>query len=129
MQYPEYRPRRLRRDETLRPDGRETSSPWTTDLPLFAARGRGIRKGSLLDARVFQLSVENLAEEARNGRARHPGRLLFGLPAKKDPTEKTPIRPGIIQTAVRAIKDAIPDLMVVTDVCFCEYTDHATAGS
>jgi porphobilinogen synthase len=79
---------------------------------------------------VFQLSVENLAKEAREVAALGiPAVLLFGLPAKKDPLGKDAYSDkGIVQTAVRAIKDAVPGLMVVTDVCFCEYTDHGHCG-
>jgi porphobilinogen synthase len=79
---------------------------------------------------VFQLSVENLVKEAREVAALGiPAVLLFGLPAKKDPLGKDAYSDGgIIQTAVRAIKDAVSDLVVVTDVCFCEYTDHGHCG-
>ncbi|MGB5197982.1 MAG: porphobilinogen synthase, partial [Candidatus Deferrimicrobium sp.] len=131
MQYPEYRPRRLRRNETLRRMVRETKLS-VDDLicPLFAAAGKGIRAEVSSMPGVFQLSVENLAKEAREVAALGiPAVLLFGLPAKKDPLGKDAYSDkGIIQTAVRAIKDAVPGLMVVTDVCFCEYTDHGHCG-
>ena len=131
MQYPEYRPRRLRRNETLRRMVRETRLS-VDDLiyPLFAAAGKGIRAEVPSMPGVFQLSVENLAKEAREVAALGiPAVLLFGLPAKKDPLGKDAYSDrGIIQTAVRAIKDAVPGLMVVTDVCFCEYTDHGHCG-
>ena len=131
MQYPEYRPRRLRRNETLRRMVRETKLS-VDDLiyPLFAAAGKGIRKEISSMPGVFNFSVENLVKEAREVAALGiPAVLLFGLPAKKDPLGKDAYSDkGIIQSAVRAIKDAVPGLMVVTDVCFCEYTDHGHCG-
>ena len=79
---------------------------------------------------VFQLSVENLVKEVREVRNLGiPAILLFGIPAKKDPVGSDACSDdGIVQTAVRAIKDAVPDIQVITDVCFCEYTDHGHCG-
>jgi porphobilinogen synthase len=79
---------------------------------------------------VFQLSVDNIVKEAREiARLGIPAVLLFGLPAKKDPMGKEAYSGcGIVQTAVRAIKDAEPGLAVITDVCLCEYTDHGHCG-
>jgi len=98
--------------------------------PLFAAAGRKIRKGISSMPGVFQLSVENLVKEVRDVRALGiPAILLFGIPAKKDPVGSDACSDdGIIQTAVRAIKNAVPDIQVITDVCFCEYTDHGHCG-
>jgi porphobilinogen synthase len=131
MQYPEYRPRRLRRSETLRRMVRETKLS-VDDLvyPLFAVAGKNLRKEVPSMPGVFQLSVEHLVKEAREVRKLGiPAVLLFGIPAKKDPLGKDAYSDkGIIQTAVRAVKDAVPDLIVVTDVCFCEYTDHGHCG-
>ncbi len=131
MQYPEYRPRRLRRNETLRRMVRETKLS-VDDLvyPLFAVAGKGLRKEVPSMPGVFQMSVDHLVKEAREVRKLGiPAVLLFGIPAKKDPLGKDAYSDkGIVQTAVRAIKDAEPDLMVVTDVCFCEYTDHGHCG-
>ena len=131
MQYPEYRPRRLRRNETLRRMVRETRLS-VDDLiyPLFVAAGRNIRREVPSMPGVFNLSVENLVKEAREVRRLGiPAVLLFGIPAKKDPLGKDAYSDrGIVQTAVRALKDAVPELMVVTDVCFCEYTDHGHCG-
>jgi porphobilinogen synthase len=79
---------------------------------------------------VFQLSVENLVKEVKEVRSLGiPAILLFGIPAKKDPlgSDATSDK-GIIQTAVRAIKDAVPGILVLTDVCLCEYTDHGHCG-
>ncbi|MBI5420562.1 MAG: porphobilinogen synthase [Deltaproteobacteria bacterium] len=131
MNFPEYRPRRLRKNETIRRMVRETALS-VDDLiyPLFAAAGKGIRKEVPSMPGVFQLSVENLVKEVREVKALGiPAVLLFGIPAKKDPVGSDAYSDkGIIQTAVRAIKDAVPGVMVITDVCFCEYTDHGHCG-
>jgi porphobilinogen synthase len=131
MQYPEYRPRRLRRNETLRRMVRETKLS-VDDLiyPLFAAAGKGIRKEVPSMPGVFQLSVENLVKEAKVVKSLGiPAILLFGIPAKKDAVGSDACSDkGIVQTAVRAVKDAVPGVMVITDVCFCEYTDHGHCG-
>ncbi len=131
MTYPEHRPRRLRRNEGIRRMVRETKLS-VDDLiyPLFAAAGKGIRKEIGSMPGVFQLSVENLVKEVREVRDLGiPAILLFGIPARKDPVGSDACSDnGIIQTAVRAIKDAVPDIQVITDVCFCEYTDHGHCG-
>ena len=131
MQFPEYRPRRLRRNETLRRMVQEAKLS-VDDLiyPLFVAAGKNIRREVPSMPGVFNLSVENLVKEAREVRKLNiPAILLFGIPAKKDPLGKDAYSDrGIVQTAVRAVKDAVPDLMVITDVCFCEYTDHGHCG-
>ena len=131
MPFPENRPRRLRRNETLRRMVRETKLS-VDDLiyPLFVAAGKNIRREVPSMPGVFNLSVENLVKEAREVRRLNiPAILLFGIPAKKDPLGKDAYSDrGIVQTAVRAVKDAVPDLMVITDVCFCEYTDHGHCG-
>jgi porphobilinogen synthase len=79
---------------------------------------------------VFQLSVENLVKEVKEVESLGiPAILLFGIPAKKDPLGSDACSDdGIVQTAVRAIKDAVPGILVITDVCFCEYTDHGHCG-
>ncbi len=131
MTYPEHRPRRLRRSEGIRRMVRETRLS-VDDLiyPLFAAAGKRIRKEIASMPGVFQLSVEHLVREVREARDLGiPAVLLFGIPAKKDPVGSDACSDnGIIQTAVRAIKDAVPDIQVITDVCFCEYTDHGHCG-
>jgi porphobilinogen synthase len=131
MSFPEHRPRRLRRNEGIRRMVRETNLS-VDDLiyPLFAVAGRKIRKEISSMPGVFQLSVENLVKEVRDVRALGiPAILLFGIPAKKDPVGSDACSDdGIIQTAVRAIKGAVPDIQVITDVCFCEYTDHGHCG-
>ncbi|MBE0604135.1 MAG: porphobilinogen synthase, partial [Deltaproteobacteria bacterium] len=131
MGFPECRPRRLRRNETLRRMVRETKLS-VDDLicPLFAAAGKGIRREVPSMPGVFNLSVENLVKEAREiARLGIPAVLLFGIPARKDPLGKDAYSDrGIVQTAVRALKDAVPDLVVITDVCLCEYTSHGHCG-
>jgi len=131
MTYPEHRPRRLRRNEGIRRMVRETILS-VDDLiyPLFVAAGRKIRKEISSMPGIFQLSVENLAKEVKEVRGLGiPAILLFGIPAKKDPVGSDACSDdGIVQTAVRAIKDAVPDIQVITDVCFCEYTDHGHCG-
>ncbi len=131
MPFPENRPRRLRRNEVLRRMVRETKLS-VDDLiyPLFVAAGKNIRREVPSMPGVFNLSVENLVREAREVRKLDiPAILLFGIPAKKDPLGKDAYSDrGIVQTAVRAVKDAVPDLIVITDVCFCEYTDHGHCG-
>ena len=131
MSFPEHRPRRLRRNEEIRRMVRETNLS-VDDLiyPLFAVAGRKIRKEISSMPGIFQRSVENLVKEVRDVRALGiPAILLFGIPAKKDPVGSDACSDdGIIQTAVRAIKSAVPDIQVITDVCFCEYTDHGHCG-
>jgi porphobilinogen synthase len=98
--------------------------------PLFAAAGKGIRKEVPSMPGVYQLSVENLVKEVREVESLGiPAILLFGIPAKKDAVGSDACSDkGIVQTAVRAVKDAVPGVMVITDVCFCEYTDHGHCG-
>ncbi len=131
MGFPECRPRRLRRNETIRRMVRETRlSVDNLIYPLFAIAGKGIRREVPSMPGVFNLSVENLVKEAREAaRLGIPAVLLFGIPARKDPLGKDAYSDrGIVQTAVRAIKDALPDLVVITDVCLCEYTSHGHCG-
>jgi len=131
MNFPEYRPRRLRKNEMFRRMVRETRLS-VDDLiyPLFAAAGKGIRKEVPSMPGVYQLSVENLVKEVKEVKSLGiPAILLFGIPAKKDAVGSDACSDkGIVQTAVRAVKDAVPGVMVVTDVCFCEYTDHGHCG-
>jgi porphobilinogen synthase len=131
MNFPEYRPRRLRKNELIRRMVRETRLS-VDDLiyPLFAAAGKGIRKEVPSMPGVFQRSVENLVKEVKEvATLGIPAILLFGIPAKKDARGSDAVSDkGIVQTAVRAIKDSVPEILVITDVCFCEYTDHGHCG-
>jgi porphobilinogen synthase len=110
---------------------RETSlSPGDLIYPLFAVHGRGVRNPVQSMPGVFQLSVENLAREAREAAGLGiPAVLLFGIPATKDERgSESHAKDGIIPRAIRAVKELCPELVVVTDVCMCEYTDHGHCG-
>jgi len=129
--YPVARPRRLRLNAGLRGMVRETRlSPDDFIYPLFVAHGRGWQHEISAMPGVFQWSPDLLGAEARAIAALGiPAVLLFGLPAHKDPIGLENFAPdGIVQQAIRAIKDAAPDLLVITDVCLCEYTDHCHCG-
>jgi porphobilinogen synthase len=131
MNFPEYRPRRLRKNELIRRMVRETRLS-VDDLiyPLFAVAGKGIRKEVPSMPGVYQRSVENLVREVKEVASLGiPAILLFGIPAKKDARGSDACSDkGIVQTAVRAIKESVPGILVITDVCFCEYTDHGHCG-
>jgi porphobilinogen synthase len=131
MLFPDYRPRRLRRNEAFRRMIRETRlSVDDMILPLFAIEGRGVKNPIPSMPGHFQLSTENLVKTAREARRLGiPAVILFGLPNKKDPLgTQAYAKNGIVQKAVREIKGQLPDLIVVTDVCLCEYTDHGHCG-
>ena len=126
-----HRPRRLRRTATLRSMVRETRlSPDNFLYPLFAIPGEGVRKEVGSMPGVYQLSVDEIVKEAAAARADGvPGVLLFGLPETKDAIGSGAADPeGPVQTAVRALKREVPGLLVVTDVCLCEYTSHGHCG-
>jgi len=131
MYFPVYRPRRLRKSETLRRMVRETKlSPDDFIYPLFVCPGRKVRREIGSMPGVAQLSVDLAVEEAREAhRLGIPAVLLFGIPRKKDlrGTEGY-ARNGVVQQAIRAIKKEIPGLVVITDVCLCEYTSHGHCG-
>ena len=133
MTFPRIRLRRLRRGETWRRAVRETSLS-TDDLvyPLFVVRGEGVRNPVASMPGVSQLSVDLIVEEAREVHSLGiPAVILFGVPdeAEKDPEGSAGYDPdGLVPTAVRAIKEAVPDLLVWADVCLCEYTDHGHCG-
>lgn len=131
MLFPDYRPRRLRRNEAFRRMIRETKlSVDDLVLPLFAIEGRGVKNPIPSMPGHYQLSTENLVKTAEE--AFHlgiPAIILFGLPEKKDPLgTQAYAKKGIVQRAVREVKNKLPDLMVITDVCLCEYTDHGHCG-
>jgi porphobilinogen synthase len=131
MEFPRYRPRRLRRNETLRRMVRETRlSVDQLVLPLFVVPGRDVARPIASMPGVEQLSVDRTVERCREvARLGIPAVLLFGVPESKDATGSEAYRDdGIIPRAVRAIKEASPDLAVITDVCLCEYTDHGHCG-
>jgi porphobilinogen synthase len=126
-----HRPRRLRRSPAIRALVRETRlSPDNFLYPLFAVTGRGQRREVGSMPGVFQLSVDELVKEAAAAKADGvPGVLLFGLPASKDAAGSGAADPeGPVPAAVRALKKEVPGLLVVTDVCLCEYTSHGHCG-
>ena len=131
MAFPATRPRRLRRTPLLRDLVRETAlSPRDFIYPLFVCPGRGRTQPVSSMPGVAQLSVDRAAEEAETVRGLGiPGVILFGVPEDKDPMGSEAYADhGVVQEAIRAIKDRVPDLLVVTDVCLCEYTDHGHCG-
>ena len=131
MYYPSYRMRRLRRTPAIRDLVRETRLQ-LDDLvyPLFVMAGENVKNPISSMPGVFQLSIGNLLPEVREIVALGiKAVLLFGIPAHKDAAATGAYdHEGIVQLAVRAIKDEFPDLVVVTDVCLCEYTDHGHCG-
>lgn len=129
--FPDVRPRRLRRSATLRRMLRDTTlSVDNLIAPLFVRHGDAVRTPIPSMPGVSQLSVDQAVLEAREIAARGiPAVMLFGLPAHKDATGTESWAPdGIVQRATRAIKDVLPDLVVITDLCLCEYTDHGHCG-
>ena len=131
MPYPLYRPRRLRESPLVRKMVRETTLR-TSDLiyPLFTLHGRGTREPIASMPGQFRLSIDELLKECKDAASMGiPGVLLFGIPQEKDARgSEAYADDGIIQQAVHAIKETIPDLLVITDVCLCEYTSHGHCG-
>jgi len=131
MYFPEYRPRRLRKNENFRRMIRETSLS-VDDLvyPLFVVEGKGVKKPIGSMPGNFQMSIDYLVKEAEKTKELGiPALLLFGIPEKKDEAASGAFaREGIVQRAVRKIKDKVPDIVVITDVCLCEYTSHGHCG-
>ena len=131
MAHPIFRPRRLREKSLLRSMIRETALA-VDDLvyPLFVVHGRGVREPIAPMPGQCRLSVDELVKECKDAAGMGiPAVLLFGLPEEKDPRgSEAYAEDGIVQQAVRAVKDTVPDLLVVTDVCLCEYTSHGHCG-
>ncbi|HXA95854.1 MAG TPA: porphobilinogen synthase [Candidatus Dormibacteraeota bacterium] len=131
MPFPVYRPRRLRESPLLRSMVRETVLRADDFVyPLFAVHGRGIREPIGSMPGQYRLSIDEMLKECKDAASMGiPAVLLFGLPRDKDPRgSEAYAEDGIIQQAVRAVKDTIPDLLVITDVCLCEYTSHGHCG-
>ncbi len=131
MPFPQERPRRMRRTEALRSLVRETRlAPDDLIWPLFAVPGKKVRNPVKSMPGVFQLSVDELVAEAQAGHAAGVRSvILFGIPEKKDATGSGAYdEDGIIPRAIRALKKDVPGLVVMTDVCMCEYTDHGHCG-
>jgi porphobilinogen synthase len=131
MHYPEYRPRRLRQNENFRRLIRETTLT-VNDLiyPLFVTYGKNVKKPIASMPGNFQLSIDHLVKEVKKTRDLGiPAVILFGIPEKKDEVASGALgEKGIIQQAVRAVKDAVSDILVITDLCLCEYTSHGHCG-
>ncbi len=130
MEFPRLRMRRLRRNETLRRMVRETVlTPADFIYPLFVREGKGVRNPIGSMPGQFQLSVDEAVKAAREAwDLGVPAVILFGIPEHKDAVGSGAYDDGVVQRAVRALKDALPDLCVITDVCLCEYTDHGHCG-
>src|SRR5437773_5919844 len=131
MAHAMFRPRRLREKPLLRKLVRETALA-VDDLiyPLFVVHGRGVREPIASMPGQFRLSIDELVKDMKDvASVGIPGVLLFGLPADKDPRgSEAYADDGIVQQAVRAVKDVVPDLLVATDVCLCQYTSHGHCG-
>jgi porphobilinogen synthase len=131
MPFPAYRPRRLRKSEKLRQLIRETTLTASNLIyPLFVGPGTNVLRPVSSMPGVAQLSVDRAVLECREAAALGiPAVILFGIPETKDALgSEASISDGVVQQTVRAIKDNVPDLLVVTDVCLCEYTDHGHCG-
>ncbi len=131
MLFPDYRPRRLRQNEAFRRMIRETKlSVDDLILPLFAISGKGVKNPIESMPGQYQLSVDNLVKTSKEAfELGIPAVILFGIPNKKDPlATRAYAKDGIVQKATRALKEKLPDLAVITDVCLCQYTDHGHCG-
>lgn len=131
MHFPVYRPRRMRRTENLRRMVRENLLNVNQFIyPLFVLPGTGVKNPIKSMPQVFQFSVDMLLEEIKEVVGLNiPAVILFGLPHEKDERgTEAYSQNGIVQEAVRAIKDNYPELIIITDVCLCEYTSHGHCG-
>ncbi len=131
MLFPDYRPRRLRQNDAFRRMIRETRlSVDDLILPLFAIDGKGVKNPIDSMPGHFQLSIDNLINTSKKAyELGIPAIMLFGIPDKKDPLATSAYaKDGIVQKATRALKNKMPDLNVITDVCLCQYTDHGHCG-
>ncbi len=128
---PYYRPRRLRKNENIRRMVRETQLG-VNDLifPMFVTEGKGIKNPISSMPGNFQMSIDYLVEEVKDiHNLGIPAIILFGIPENKDALGSDAIsNEGIIQRAIREIKNTVPEMYVISDVCFCEYTDHGHCG-
>ena len=131
MLFPDYRPRRMRQSDAFRRMVRETVlTPDDLILPLFAIGGKNVKNPIASMPGHFQLSIDHLTKTAKAvHEAGVPAIMLFGIPDKKDPLATSAYaKDGIVQKAVREIKNRVPDLVVISDVCLCQYTDHGHCG-
>jgi len=131
MYFPISRGRRLRRTASLRRMVRETRLSVDDFIyPMFSTVGKGVKKPIGSMPGIYQQSVDHIVEEAKEVHGLGiPAVILFGIPDHKDAVGSSAIAAdGIIQTTIRAIKEAVPELTVITDVCLCEYTSHGHCG-
>jgi len=131
MFFPEFRARRLRRNDAIRRMVRETFlRPEDMIYPMFSAFGKDIKKEIVSMPGIYQQSIEHIVTEAKEVyELGIPAVILFGIPEEKDALGKDAYSDtGIIQETIKAIKAAVPKLLVITDVCMCEYTDHGHCG-
>ncbi|MGD9081560.1 MAG: porphobilinogen synthase, partial [Desulfobacterales bacterium] len=131
MLFPDYRPRRLRQNEAFRRMIRETHlSVNDFILPLFAINGSDVQNPIPSMPGHFQLSIDQLIKTAASAMDLGiPAVMLFGIPEAKDALgTRAYADDGIVQKATRALKDELPELVVITDVCLCQYTDHGHCG-
>jgi len=131
MAFPVHRPRRLRRSAALRKMVRETTlRPSDFVYPLFVIEGRGTRKPIASMPGVANLTIDLAVEEAKRAKALGiPSLILFGIPAQKDARGSSGLgSDGIVQRALKTLKDSVPEMQLVADICLCEYTDHGHCG-
>jgi len=131
MRFPDYRLRRLRKDEIFREMIRETHlRPDDLVLPLFVRPGKGVKQAISSMPDHAQLSIDLIIKEVQEAKSLGIlGIILFGIPEKKDEMgTEAYAEDGIIQRALRAIKDKVDGILVITDVCLCEYTSHGHCG-
>src|SRR4030043_2359959 len=131
MKFPQYRPRRLRKDELFRSMIRETHlRPDDMILPLFVRPGKKMRQPISSMPGHFQLSIDFLVKEVEEAKSLGIlGVILFGIPERKDEMgSEAYAEDGIIQRALRAIKEKVEGILIITDVCLCEYTSHGHCG-
>jgi len=131
MEFPIYRARRLRRSERLREMVRETAlSAKDLIYPLFVVPGKDTFQPVSSMPGIAQLSVDRAVKECQEASSLGiPAVILFGIPERKDPLGSEAYSDsGVVQQAIRAIKEKAPEILVITDVCLCEYTDHGHCG-
>ena len=131
MDFPAYRPRRLRRNEKIRELVRETTlSPKNFIYPIFVGPGKNRAQPVSSMPGISQLSVDRAVKECEEAQALGvPAIILFGVPEHKDSVgTEGYAETGVVQQAIRAVKERVPGLLIMTDVCLCEYTDHGHCG-
>jgi len=131
MLFPDYRPRRLRQNEAFRRMIRETQLDVDDFiLPLFAIEGKDVKDPIASMPGHFRFSIDHLVKAAKKAYDLGiPAIMIFGLPDKKDPLgTRAYAKDGIVQKAVKDVKNKLPELAVITDVCLCQYTDHGHCG-